>query len=69
MYASSKTSAQLQQTALNMEEVATTTDWICCHWWGARHRGDALAATSMTCGRLIRERSVPLGMSGHRPQR
>ena len=42
LYASGKTSAQLQQTALNMEEVAIT-DWMLPIIGRGMFRGDALA--------------------------
>ena len=63
IYASGKTSAQLQQTALNMEEVAIT-DWMLPIFGRGMFRGDALAkvVNELVAGRLIENMSIPLGI-------
>jgi NTE family protein len=63
MYASGKTSAQLQQTALNMEEVAIT-DWMLPLVGRGMFRGDALAryVNDLVAGRLIENMVIPLGI-------
>ncbi|MBC7547410.1 MAG: patatin-like phospholipase family protein [Polaromonas sp.] len=63
MYASGKSSAQLQQTALNMEEVAIT-DWMLPLVGRGMFRGDALAryVNDLVAGRLIENMAIPLGI-------
>lgn len=63
LYASGKTSAQLQQTALNMEEVAIT-DWMLPIIGRGMFRGDALAryVNELVAGRLIENMAIPLGI-------
>ena len=63
LYASGKSSAQLQQTALNMEEVAIT-DWILPIIGRGMFRGDALAryVNELVSSRLIENMTIPLGV-------
>jgi len=63
LYASGKTSAQLQQTALNMQEVAIT-DWMLPIVGRGMFRGEALArhVNELLAGRLIEDMAVPLGI-------
>ena len=63
LYASGKTSAQLQQTALKMEEVAIT-DWMLPIFGRGLFRGDALAryVNDLVAGRLIENMAIPLGI-------
>ena len=63
LYASGKTSAQLQQTALNMDEVAIT-DWMLPIIGRGMFRGDALAryVNELIAGRLIENMAIPLGI-------
>jgi NTE family protein len=63
LYASGKTSAQLQQTALNMEEVAIT-DWMLPIVGRGMFRGDALAryVNELVAGRLLENMTIPLGV-------
>ena len=63
LYATGKTSAQLQQTALNMEEVAIT-DWMLPIVGRGMFRGDALAryVNDLVAGRLIENMAIPLGI-------
>ncbi len=63
LYASGKTSAQLQQTALNMEEVAIT-DWMLPIFGRGMFRGEALAryVNSLVAGRLMEDMAIPLGI-------
>lgn len=63
MYASGKSSAQLQQTALNLEEVAIT-DWMLPLVGRGMFRGDALAryVNDLVAGRLIENMAMPLGI-------
>ena len=63
MYASGKTPGQLQQTALNMEEVAIT-DWMLPLVARGMFRGEALAryVNELVAGRLIEDMSMPLGI-------
>jgi NTE family protein len=63
LYASGKTSAQLQQTALGMEEVAIT-DWMLPIFGRGLFRGDALAryVNELLGGRLIENMAIPLGI-------
>jgi NTE family protein len=63
LYASGKTSAQLQQTALNMEEVAIT-DWMLPIIGRGMFRGDALAryVNELLAGRLMENMVIPLGI-------
>ncbi len=63
LYASGKTSAQLQQTALNMEEVAIT-DWMLPIFGRGMFRGDALAryVNELVVGRLMENMVIPLGI-------
>ena len=63
LYASGKTSAQLQQTALNMEEVAIT-DWMLPIFGRGMFRGDALAryVNELVAGRLLENMVIPLGI-------
>ena len=63
LYASGKTSAQLQQTALNMEEVAIT-DWMLPIVGRGMFRGEALAkyVNELVAGRLMENMAIPLGI-------
>ena len=63
LYASGKTSAQLQQTALSMEEVAIT-DWMLPIIGRGMFRGDALGryVNELVAGRLIENMAIPLGI-------
>ena len=63
LYASGKTSVQLQQTALNMEEVAIT-DWMLPIIGRGMFRGDALAryVNELVAGRLVENMVIPLGI-------
>ena len=63
LYASGKTSAQLQQTALNMEEVAIT-DWMLPLVGRGMFRGEALAryVNELVANRLIENMVMPLGI-------
>ena len=63
IYASGKTSAQLQQTALSMEEVAIT-DWMLPLFGRGMFRGEALAryVNELVAGRLIENMVIPLGI-------
>ncbi len=63
LYASGKTSAQLRQTALGMEEVAIT-DWMLPIIGRGMFRGDALAkyVNELVAGRLIENMVIPLGI-------
>jgi predicted acylesterase/phospholipase RssA len=63
LYASGKTSAQLQQTALNMEEVAIT-DWMLPIFGRGMFRGDALAryVNDLVANRLMENMAMPLGI-------
>ena len=63
IYASGKTSAQLQQTALSMEEVAIT-DWMLPIFGKGMFRGDALGryVNQLVGGRLIENMAIPLGI-------
>jgi NTE family protein len=63
LYASGKTSAQLQQTALNMEEVAIT-DWMLPIIGRGMFRGEALAryVNELVAGRLMENMAIPLGI-------
>ena len=63
LYASGKTSAQLQLTALNMEEVAIT-DWMLPIFGRGMFRGDALAkyVNELVAGRLMENMAIPLGI-------
>ena len=63
LYASGKTSAQLQQTALSMEEVAIT-DWMLPIIGRGMFRGDALAryVNELVAGRLLENMVIPLGV-------
>ncbi len=63
LYASGKTSAQLQQTAMNMEEVAIT-DWMLPIFGRGMFRGDALAryVNELVAGRLMENMVIPLGI-------
>ncbi len=63
LYASGKTSAQLQQTALNMEEVAIT-DWMLPIIGRGMFRGDALAryVNDLVANRLMENMVIPLGI-------
>jgi len=63
LYASGKTSAQLQQTALSMEEVAIT-DWMLPIIGRGMFRGDALAryVNELLQNRLIENMVIPLGI-------
>ena len=63
LYASGKSSAQLQQTALNMEEVAST-DWMLPLVGRGMFRGEALArhVNDLVAGRLIENMAIPLGI-------
>lgn len=63
LYATGKTSAQLQQIALNMEEVAIT-DWMLPIFGRGMFRGEALAryVNELTGHRLIENMTIPLGI-------
>lgn len=63
LYASGKTSAQLQQTALNMEEVAIT-DWMLPILGRGMFRGDALAryVNDLVASKPIEGMPMPLGI-------
>ena len=63
IYATGKTSAQLQQTALAMEEVAMT-DWMLPIIGKGVFRGDALGryVNQLVGGRLIENMAIPLGI-------
>ena len=63
IYASGKTSAQLQQTALGMEEVAIT-DWMLPIIGKGMFRGEALGryVNQLVGGRLIENMAIPLGI-------
>jgi NTE family protein len=63
LYASGKTSAQLQQTALNIEEFAIT-DWMLPIFGRGMFRGDALAkyVNELVAGRLMENMVIPLGI-------
>lgn len=63
LYASGKTSAQLQQTALNMEEVAIT-DWMLPIFGRGMFRGEALAryVNDLVANRLMENMAIPLGI-------
>lgn len=63
IYASGKTSAQLQQTALGMEEVAIT-DWMLPIFGKGMFRGAALGryVNQLVGGRLIENMAIPLGI-------
>jgi NTE family protein len=63
LYASGKTSAQLQQTALTMEEV-TITDWMLPIIGKGVFRGDALGryVNQLVGGRLIENMAIALGI-------
>ncbi len=63
LYASGKSSAQLQQTALNMEEVAIT-DWMLPIFGRGMFRGEALGryVNDLVAGRLIENMAIPLGI-------
>ena len=63
LYASGKTSAQLQQTALNMEEVAIT-DWMLPIFGRGMFRGDALAryVNDLVANRTLENMAIPLGI-------
>lgn len=63
LYASGKTSAQLQQTALGMEEVAIT-DWMLPIFGRGMFRGEALGryVNELLASRLIENMVIPLGI-------
>ena len=63
LYASGKSSAQLQQTALNMQEAAIT-DWMMPLVGRGLFRGEALArhVNDLVAGRLIENMVIPLGI-------
>ncbi|MEO7953668.1 MAG: patatin-like phospholipase family protein, partial [Polaromonas sp.] len=63
IYASGKTGAQLQQTALGMEEVAIT-DWMLPIFGKGLFRGEALGryVNQLVGGRLIENMAIPLGI-------
>lgn len=63
LYASGKSSAQLQQTALNMEEVAIT-DWMLPIFGRGMFRGEALSryVNDLLKGRTIENMAIPLGI-------
>ncbi len=63
LYASGKTSAQLQQTALSMEEVAIT-DWMLPIFGRGMFRGEALGryVNELLAGRMIENMVIPLGI-------
>ena len=63
IYATGKTSAQLQKTALGMEEVSIT-DWMLPIIGKGMFRGDALGryVNQLVGGRLIENMTIPLGI-------
>lgn len=63
LYASGKTSAELQKTAISMEE-ATITDWMLPLVGRGVFRGDALGrfVNDAVGGRLIEDMRIPLGV-------
>lgn len=63
LYASGKSSAQLQQTALNLEEVAIT-DWMLPIFGRGMFRGEALGryVNDLVAGRLMENMAIPLGI-------
>ena len=63
LYASGKTSAELQQAALNIDEVAIT-DWMLPLVGRGMFRGDALGryVNEAVGGRLIEDMRIPLGV-------
>ncbi len=63
LYATGRTSAQLQQTALTLEEVAIT-DWMLPIFGRGMFRGEALAryVNELTANRLIENMVIPLGI-------
>ena len=63
LYASGKTSAELQKTAMSMEE-ATITDWMLPLVGRGVFRGDALGrfVNDSVGGRLIEDMRIPLGV-------
>jgi NTE family protein len=63
LYASGKTSAELQKTAMSMEE-ATITDWMLPLVGRGVFRGDALGrfVNDAVGGRLIEDMRIPLGV-------
>lgn len=63
LYASGKSSAQLQQTALKMEEAAIT-DWMLPIVGRGMFRGEALGryVNDLLAGRLIENMAMPLGI-------
>lgn len=63
LYASGKSSAQLQQTALTMEEVAIT-DWMLPIFGRGMFRGEALSryVNDLVGARLIENMAIPLGI-------
>ncbi len=63
LYASGQTPAQLQQTALTLEEVAIT-DWMLPIFGRGMFRGEALAryVNSLVAGRLMENMAMPLGI-------
>ena len=63
IYATGKTSAQLQKTALSMEEVSIT-DWMLPIIGKGMFRGDALGryVNQLVGGRLIENMTIPLGI-------
>jgi NTE family protein len=63
LYASGQTPAQLQQTALTLEEVAIT-DWMLPIFGRGMFRGEALAryVNGLVAGRLMENMTIPLGI-------
>lgn len=63
LYASGQNPAQLQQTALTMEEVAIT-DWMLPIFGRGMFRGEALAryVNGLVAGRLMENMAIPLGI-------
>jgi len=63
LYASGKTSAQLQQAALSLEEVAIT-DWMLPIFGRGMFRGEALGryVNSLVAGRQMENMVIPLGI-------
>ena len=63
LYARGKSSAQLQQTALSLEEVAIT-DWMLPIFGRGMFRGEALGryVNDLVAGRLIENMAIPLGI-------
>ncbi len=63
LYASGQTGAQLQQTALALEEVAIT-DWMLPIFGRGMFRGEALAryVNGLVAGRLMENMAIPLGI-------